>query len=513
MNLSFALLKERLAERFSRVQGHNARPKALYGRPVLYEAGAELLPGRIYIIEEIPRGRAMLPRDVLFLLPRLPALEVEGSDSLTYLAVGDASLVELLNLVQDIFDEYDGWEQRLSKLLLSGGSLQQLLNQAFSLLGCPLCLISRGFSMIASAGQEMLPAEYQIFNNSEKRIEYINSMKQDDFYNDSQNFEEPYIFPAKLTGIRSWNVNIRQFGYTTHRLMMLEYPRPLTKGDACLLEMLASYVRYLLYHSSEMQLSGENNLHAIFLRVLSDSKADYVEISQQLSAFGWYPKHDYMAMVLQGTYMDQQNLTTNAVCSYIEELLPATCSLPYKKDMVVFFNLTLLHMDKESASEKLTCFIRDSFFKAGYSRSMHGHMNLRRQYVQACLALEVGCRYYPHIWIHHFNQIALFYLLEQTMSQLPDYMVCHEPLLRLKEYDAAQGTNYMQTLRTYLENHLNAVKSAKDLFIHRSTFLYRLEKIKKILETDLDDPDEILYLLLSCRLLELKERRAESENI
>ena len=42
MNLSFALLKERLAERFSRVQGHNARPKALYGRPVLYEAGAEL---------------------------------------------------------------------------------------------------------------------------------------------------------------------------------------------------------------------------------------------------------------------------------------------------------------------------------------------------------------------------------------------------------------------------------------------------------------------------------------
>ena len=67
----------------------------------------------------------------------------------------------------------------------------------------------------------------------------------------------------------------------------------------------------------------------------------------------------------------------------------------------------------------------------------------------------------------------------------------------------------MQTLRTYLENHLNAVQSAKDLFIHRSTFLYRLDKIKKIMETELDDSDELLYLLLSFRLLDLEEERQE----
>ena len=88
-------------------------------------------------------------------------------------------------------------------------------------------------------------------------------------------------------------------------------------------------------------------------------------------------------------------------------------------------------------------------------------------------------------------------------------MVCAENLLRLKEIDDTQGTNYMQTLRTYLENHLNAVQSAKDLFIHRSTFLYRLDKIKKIMETELDDSDELLYLLLSFRLLDLEEERQE----
>ena len=60
----------------------------------------------------------------------------------------------------------------------------------------------------------------------------------------------------------------------------------------------------------------------------------------------------------------------------------------------------------------------------------------------------------------------------------------------------------MKTLRVYLEHNLNTVQSAKALFIHRSTFLYRLERIKRILETDLEDPDELFYLNLSFRLLE-----------
>ena len=84
-------------------------------------------------------------------------------------------------------------------------------------------------------------------------------------------------------------------------------------------------------------------------------------------------------------------------------------------------------------------------------------------------------------------------------------MICHEKLLTLREIDETQNTEYMKTLRVYLDNHLNAVQASKELYIHRSTFLYRLEKIKSILESDLDDTEELLYLELSFRLLEQEE--------
>lgn len=504
MNLNTILLKERLMDTYPKMEFFFLS-ETTWQRPLLYEPGMTLQPGHIHIMTGLPPSQPSSHATIVMIFPDTCHQPEDYEDyGPCFILHGTDTPLQVLNFLQTVFDRYEQWEQTISQALLEGRSIQQLLLLALPLLGCPICLLSRGFSLIAFAGEELLPQEYQIFNDSDRTIDYINSMKQNDFYNQSQDFKEPYIFPAQLTGIRSWNVNIQQSGHTAYRLMMLEYPRTLTQGDSYLLLVLSKYIEYLLYHS-DYRTSQENTLHSVFLSVLSDSSADYMGVSQQLSSLGWHSDHQYMSMVLETTLLDQQNLTTNAVCSYIEELLPASCSIPYKENIVVFFNLTRLQLDEETTADKLACFIRDSYFKAGYSRSMKGHMNLRRQYLQACLALDVGSRHNPHLWIHHFNQIALYYFLEQSTRQLPVCMLCHEGLLRLRETDDRQGTKYMLTLRTYLKNHMNAVQSSKDLFIHRSTFLYRLDKIKDILETDFEDNYEILYLLLSYQLLDMEK--------
>ena len=172
-----------------------------------------------------------------------------------------------------------------------------------------------------------------------------------------------------------------------------------------------------------------------------------------------------------------------------------------------FFDLTRLGKSQEEVAGKLIYFIRDTYLKAGYSRVMTGHMNLRRQYVQAKTALDVGSRKKPYLWIHYFGQVALTYILEQATRRLPGTMICHEGLLELKKHDEENQTQYMETLRVYLEQHLSATQAARELFIHRSTFLYRLDRIKEILQSELDDPEEIFYLELSLRLLEQEQEK------
>ena len=153
----------------------------------------------------------------------------------------------VFNRIQGFFDIYDKWEQDLTKISLGGGSVQELLNISHPLLGNPLCVLGADFSLIASSGMQSLPQEYQIFNDSAKKIDYMNSMKQDRYFNSVQDAKDPFIFPSHITGLRSWNVNILRFGHTTHRLMMLEYPRQLNAADAYLLQFLASFMEYVLF--------------------------------------------------------------------------------------------------------------------------------------------------------------------------------------------------------------------------------------------------------------------------
>ena len=234
-------------------------------------------------------------------------------------------------------------------------------------------------------------------------------------------------------------------------------------------------------------------------------------ISQQLDSAGWHSADEYLCIVLQLSYLDQKNLTVHAICSYIENILSGSCAFQFKDDIAVFVDLTLSSMSLTDISARLSCFVRDSLLKAGYSRVLLGHFNLRRQYEQACIALEVGSRRNPSFWIHRFNDIAFDYILEQATRKLPGYMISHERLLKLKYVDEENGTEYMRTLRLYLDNHLNAVQTARDLFVHRSTFLYRLERIRTILGTDFSNPDEVLYLMLSFRFIDREERRMSDQ--
>lgn len=62
--------------------------------------------------------------------------------------------------------------------------------------------------------------------------------------------------------------------------------------------------------------------------------------------------------------------------------------------------------------------------------------------------------------------------------------------------------SYYKTLYCYLQCRYNAAMTAKKLFIHRSTFLNRLERISELIQADLEDFRSRLYLSASYYILE-----------
>ena len=47
---------------------------------------------------------------------------------------------------------------------------------------------------------------------------------------------------------------------------------------------------------------------------------------------------------------------------------------------------------------------------------------------------------------------------------------------------------------------MNMTRAAENLYIHRTTFCRRMDHIRKLTGLELEDPDTVLTLQLSCRI-------------
>ena len=70
---------------------------------------------------------------------------------------------------------------------------------------------------------------------------------------------------------------------------------------------------------------------------------------------------------------------------------------------------------------------------------------------------------------------------------------------RLEDYDREHNADLLSTLITYFNAKANISETARKLFIHRNTLLFRLEKAEDLLELDLKGEDELL-LRIALRL-------------
>ena len=72
----------------------------------------------------------------------------------------------------------------------------------------------------------------------------------------------------------------------------------------------------------------------------------------------------------------------------------------------------------------------------------------------------------------------------------------------IARHDAEKGTQYVPTLRAYLDAIGDVPKAASRLFLHRNTLRHRVRRATEIFNLNLEDPDERLVLWLLLRTLD-----------
>lgn len=123
----------------------------------------------------------------------------------------------------------------------------------------------------------------------------------------------------------------------------------------------------------------------------------------------------------------------------------------------------------------------------GIGRVTAGAENFRRSYSEARQALSLSEDDVTPVRIVMYSEMGIIRLLTSASSrgEIKDY--CYSTLMPLIDSDRQHNTEYIKTLYTYLRCNCNLIKTAETMFIHRNTIVYRVEKIRSLLDIDFSD--------------------------
>lgn len=121
---------------------------------------------------------------------------------------------------------------------------------------------------------------------------------------------------------------------------------------------------------------------------------------------------------------------------------------------------------------------------------------LRKAYRRVCDVIKLAENFNSQFMRYSDTGIYKLLMAIEDKSNLRDYY--SECLGALVEYDEKNGTDYVTTLRCYLDNESSIAEVAKLTFVHRNTVNYKIKKIKEILNCNLLQSDKLKLTLAFC---------------
>ena len=202
----------------------------------------------------------------------------------------------------------------------------------------------------------------------------------------------------------------------------------------------------------------------------------------------------------------------------LQEMLPLQA-----QDVLVFMHpdtaaliKDVTDMPEKAALEEYVQALRDTLLSeagcdvaVGVSDLLSGPEMLADAWHQARQALLLGQRFHPGKQLFYWNRLVVERLLDEIP---PDRLERYHSLLFNRKTARLLSDEMLQTIETFLESDLNLSDTARKLYIHRNTLIYRLDKVLEHTGLDLRRLDDALSFRILLYLRRGDPAQGENKN-
>lgn len=176
------------------------------------------------------------------------------------------------------------------------------------------------------------------------------------------------------------------------------------------------------------------------------------------------------------------------MCATLSSFIPQVLTSTIYHQQII----GLLKIPKQEDSSRTFLSFQDMLERMNYCAGISNVFCRLDQLDECLIQADYSLQHATQI-LNFFSKDTLSFLLNECSSRISKELLTTEALQRVISYDARKHTEYLHTLKVYLENEMNITPAAQALFIHRSSLIKRLNKLTDLLQDSLSDPETRLY--------------------
>lgn len=412
----------------------------------------------------------------------------------------DCDLDSLFDTLVRAIEEYRNWHELVNDLLISDASYQDLLDATAKFVPRPQYVADAGWRMISRVDFEMCEISatwhYQIMHDGLYPLNIVEALNRTGDYYRISNLARAELVDSEVYTMRILAKPVRYQGKLVGYYFMIDTWGDLGYCEVAVAQEFGTLIAPLMASRGAQQgyIAGFQNSYVVHM--LDGMLTNRRDIADELKRWThWDIVSDYRMVTVRFEPDEYQNhLLHMRTMGQLSGDFDSHAYI-YKDTAIVLFRIDrddvpafMDHLTKCSKSLKRIIVLSNRFsdftmLKTYYEQNMHMH-----DAVEAITPVQprlVSCE-------SSFNR-----LLAEKCNSIP---VCFEAEV-LHAYDSSHNTKYSQTLLAYLMNERNAALAARELYLHRNTLRNHLDKIREIVELDLDNPSFRFYLLVSLNTL------------
>lgn len=470
------------------------KKELLLQRPIFWLGGKEMMPDRLYVVRSdlLPKHTQIQEGDLIICVGGNP-LSDYCDESFALFVVKDSDILTIHNLLQEIFDRYDGWEKAMQEIVEEDRGLQQLVDCSDEFLGAPAMILDNRFCCLAYSSYVHGRPEYSDLQ-PENGVPNVDGISASLERYGTSNMTRHDVFIIENAGLNQLAKNIFDHDSYAGSMFVSLLPGQKTEPVAELTRFFFTYAEKLFRRTVMHAVGYPHILKSALLDLIDCYPVDPIRMKSLQSGV----QDTFICMKLRLTEQ-MLDLSLDYFCVNLEILLSGCIAFRHESDVVAFLNMTKMKCSPESAVSQALNRMPSMKVKVGVSNPFHDLTKVRFYFQEASVALKMGKMLSEAQNAFHFNDYILPYILMQGTGEFPLDVLFQEYFGSLQDHDQNSPISYLETLRCYIRNNMNVLKTAEALFVHRSTLNSRLVRIKQMIKLDWNKADDFLILTFLLR--------------